>query len=84
MPILLTLLIGGLAGVLAARLMGLKTDVFVSMAIGVIGALIGGVALRFLVGLFAAAASSFMSIFIGGLIGALALIWIYRTFNPPR
>ena len=84
MPILLTLLIGGLAGVIAARLMGVNTDVFVAMAIGVIGALLGGVALRFLIGMFAAAASSAMAIFVGGLLGAIALIWIYRMFNPPK
>ena len=84
MPILLTLLIGGLAGVVAARLMGVKADVFVAMAIGVIGALLGGVALRFIIGLFVAAASSAMSIFVGGLLGAIALIWIYRLFNPPN
>ena len=84
MPILLTLLIGGLAGVIAARLMGVNTDVFVAMAIGVIGALLGGVALRFLTGMFAAAASSAMAIFVGGLLGAIALIWIYRMFNPPK
>ena len=83
MPILLTLLIGGLAGVLAARLMNVKADVFVAMAIGIIGALLGGVALRALIGLFTAASSA-LSIFVGGLFGAVFLIWIYRYFNPPR
>ena len=52
MPILMTLLVGGLAGVLVARVMNVNVDVFVAMAIGVIGALLGSVALRSLIGVF--------------------------------
>ena len=83
MPILMTLLVGGLAGVLVARIMNVNVDVFVAMAIGVIGALLGSVALRSLIGVFAAT-SNVLSIFIGGIVGAIALIAIYRYFNPPK
>ncbi len=83
MPILMTLLVGGLAGVLVARVMNVNVDVFVAMAIGVIGALLGSVALRSLIGVFAAT-SNVLSIFIGGIVGAIALIAIYRYFNPPK
>ena len=83
MPILLTLLVGGLAGVLAVRMMNLNVDVFVAIAIGVIGAIFGSVALRSLIGVFAAS-SNVLSIFIGGIVGAVALIALYRFFNPPK
>ena len=83
MPILMTLLVGGLAGVLVARIMNVNVDVFVAIAIGVIGALLGSVALRSLIGVFAAT-SNVLSIFIGGIVGAIALIAIYRYFNPPK
>ena len=79
----MTLLVGGLAGVLVARVMNVNVDVFVAMAIGVIGALLGSVALRSLIGVFAAT-SNVLSIFIGGIVGAIALIAIYRYFNPPK
>ena len=84
MPLLLVLLIGGLAGVLAARFMKLEVDVIVAIAIGVLGALFGGIALRFLFMTFAAAANSVLAIFIGGLFGAVVLIWVFRFFSGKK
>ena len=78
MPILLTAIVGALAGVIAAQFMRLNANVFVAMAIGIIGAVIGGVVLRFLL-LFVLGASSLLGLFIGALLGALALIWAYRA-----
>lgn len=75
MPILFLIIIGAAAGFLATRLMHVKTDVVTTVAIGVFGALIGGLVLRFLLMLTGIAFG-----FIGALLGAVLLIWLYRTY----
>ncbi|MBL4751882.1 MAG: GlsB/YeaQ/YmgE family stress response membrane protein [Amylibacter sp.] len=79
MPFILTLIVGAAAGFLAVRFMGLQTNAFVAIGIGVLGAIFGGIILRGLFMLFVGA-SSVLSLFIGGLLGAMALIWVYRRF----
>ena len=79
MPFILTLIVGAAAGFLAVRFMGLQVNSLIAVAIGVLGAIFGGIALRGLFVLFVGA-SSVLSMFIGGLLGAIALIWIYRRF----
>ena len=75
---LITLIIIGLAaGFLATRLMDLETNVVVTMAIGVLGALLGGLILRILL-----AVMGWMAGFIGAVIGAMLLIWAWRTYGP--
>ncbi len=69
------ILIGIAAGYLATRVMKLETDVPTTIAIGVGGALIGGFALRFLISLM-----GWMAGFVGAFLGALALIWVYKTY----
>ncbi len=69
------IIIGAAAGFLATRMMKLETDVPTTIAIGVVGALIGGMLLRFLIwGL------GFAAGFVGAVIGALALIWLWKTY----
>lgn len=79
MPFLLTLIVGAAAGFLAVRFMGLNANVLTSVAIGVLGAIFGGIILRGLMVLFVGA-STVLSLFVGGLAGAVALIWIYRRY----
>ncbi len=79
MPFILTLIVGAAAGFLAVRLMGLQVNALVAVAIGVLGAIFGGIILRALFVLFIGA-SSVLSLFVGGLLGAIALIWIYQRF----
>lgn len=79
MPFILTLIVGAAAGFIAVRFMGLQVNALVAVAIGVLGAIFGGIVLRGLFMLFVGA-SSVLSMFIGGLLGAIALIWIYRRF----
>mgnify|MGYP001042020940 CR=1 FL=1 len=79
MPFILTLIVGAAAGFLAVRFMGLQVNALVAIAIGVLGAIFGGIFLRGLFVLFVGA-SSVLSMFIGGLVGAIVLIWIYRRF----
>ena len=75
MPVLFLIIIGAAAGFLATRVMHVKTDVITTIAIGVFGALIGGLVLRFLLMLTGIAFG-----FVGAVLGAVLLIWLYRTY----
>ncbi len=75
MPILALVIIGAAAGFLATRLMRLQTDVPTTVVIGVAGALIGGLVLRFLVTVTGLAAG-----FVGAVIGAVLLIWAWPRY----
>ena len=75
MPFFMLMIIGAAAGFLATRVMKLNTDVPTTVAIGVFGALIGGLLLRFLASLLGAVAG-----FVGAFLGALALIWLWKTY----
>jgi len=75
MNIVFLIIIGAAAGFLATRLMGMDTDIITTVVIGIVGALIGGLLLRFLLVLTGIAAG-----FIGALLGAMLLIWAYRTY----
>ena len=55
--------------------MNLQTNVVATVAIGIGGALIGGLVLRLLLGLLGMAAG-----FVGAILGALVLIWIWQTY----
>jgi uncharacterized membrane protein YeaQ/YmgE (transglycosylase-associated protein family) len=75
MSIVLLIIIGTAAGFLATRLMKLETDVPTTIVIGVTGALIGGLLLRTLV-----MVTGWMAGFVGAILGAIALIWLYKTY----
>jgi len=73
MPILVLVIIGMAAGFLATRLMRLDTDIVTTMAIGVAGALVGGMVLR--LGLMVAGWAAGL---VGAVIGAVVLIWAWK------
>lgn len=75
MPIVVLVIIGIAAGFLATRLMKVQTDVPTTIAIGVFGALIGGFVLRMLI-----MATSWMAGFVGAVLGAMALIWVWKVY----
>ncbi|PZX12119.1 GlsB/YeaQ/YmgE family stress response membrane protein [Celeribacter halophilus] len=74
MPVLLLIIIGAAAGFIATRVMDLKTDLITTVVIGMFGALIGGLVLRFLLMLTGAAAG-----FVGAILGAMLLIWAWKA-----
>ncbi|MEC3862919.1 GlsB/YeaQ/YmgE family stress response membrane protein [Mesobacterium sp. TK19101] len=76
MGILWLVIIGTAAGFLATRAMKMETDIVVTMAIGIAGALIGGLVLRALLAVMGAAAG-----FIGAILGSLVLIWLWKTYG---
>ncbi|KFI28774.1 GlsB/YeaQ/YmgE family stress response membrane protein [Paenirhodobacter enshiensis] len=79
MQVIFLLILGAAAGFIATRLMRLDTDIPTTVAIGALGALIGGFVLRFLIMLSGWAAG-----FVGAVIGAMLLIWLWRTYGPGR
>jgi|GEM_PF-255409 len=83
MPVLLTLIVGAAAGAIAVHFMKLNVSIWVAGAIGVLGAIVGGVVLRGLLVLMLGA-GSVASLFVGGLVGAVVLIWIYKTYFSGR
>ena len=75
MVVIYMLIIGAAAGFIATRVMDLDTNVPVTIAVGVLGAIIGGLVLRALLVIMGMAAG-----FIGAVLGALLLIWLYQTY----
>lgn len=69
MPVLVLVIIGAAAGLIATRLMKIEADLITTIAIGIFGALIGGLVLRMLVTITGLAAG-----FVGALPGAMAVI----------
>ncbi len=77
MPALALLIVGIAAGFLATRLMKVNADPVTTIAIGILGALVGGLTIRALVSVAGWAAG-----FVGAVLGAMALIWLWRTYGP--
>lgn len=78
LPGLLALvLIGAAAGYVATRLMRVNADLPTAMGIGVLGALLGGLGLRFLL-----SAGGWFLGFVLALGGSVALIWLWQKFGP--
>jgi uncharacterized membrane protein YeaQ/YmgE (transglycosylase-associated protein family) len=75
MPVIAFIIIGLAAGFVATRLMKIEADLPTTIAIGVFGALIGGFVLRSLIVLTSWAAG-----FVGAVLGALVLIWVWKTY----
>ncbi|MCB1398595.1 MAG: GlsB/YeaQ/YmgE family stress response membrane protein [Rhodobacteraceae bacterium] len=77
MQIVALIIIGAAAGFIATRAMRMETDMLTTIAIGIIGALIGGITLRILLTI-----TGWMSGFVGAVLGAMALIWLWRRYGP--
>ena len=79
MSIIALIVIGAAAGLIATRSMRLETDLFATIGIGILGALVGGIMLRVLLTI-----TGWMAGFVGAVLGAMALIWLWRTYGPRR
>ncbi|MBK5947787.1 GlsB/YeaQ/YmgE family stress response membrane protein [Rhodobacter veldkampii DSM 11550] len=79
MGIIALIIIGAAAGFLATRLMKIDADVPTTVAIGIFGALVGGLVLRVLLTI-----SGWMAGFVGAVLGAMLLIWLWQTYGPRR
>ena len=79
MVVLYLIIVGAAAGYLATRVMRLEANVLTTVAIGRLGAIIGGLVLRFLLSVFGMFAG-----FLGAFLGAVFLIWAWRTYIQRR
>ncbi|MBL3571387.1 GlsB/YeaQ/YmgE family stress response membrane protein [Rhodovulum sp. BSW8] len=79
MGMVFLLIVGAAAGFLATRIMRVEADVLTTVALGVLGALIGGVLIRILLTITGAMAG-----LVGAVLGAMALIWAYQTYIGRR
>jgi uncharacterized membrane protein YeaQ/YmgE (transglycosylase-associated protein family) len=84
MTILTTLIVGGLVGWLAAKLMGRDEGIFASILIGIVGSFIGS----FVSMLFTGADRSYLawnwSGFLWSMIGAIILVAIMNAMSSRR
>jgi uncharacterized membrane protein YeaQ/YmgE (transglycosylase-associated protein family) len=79
MEVVLLLVVGAAAGFLATRMMKIQTDIPTTIAIGVGGAIVGGLVIRGLAEL-----AGWMAGFVGAVLGALVLIWLWKTYIARR
>ena len=75
MPLVALLIVGVAVGFLASRILKVNMDTPSTIALGVLGALIGTAVLRGLVMLAGIGAG-----FVGALLGALILIWAWKSW----
>lgn len=77
MQFIILIVIGAAAGYIATRTMRLESSLPVTIGIGILGAIVGGVLLQIVfavVGLLAGV--------VGAVLGAMLLIWLWRQFGP--
>lgn len=79
MPVVALIIIGAAAGFLATRLMRIEADIPTTMLVGIVGALVGGFILRALLAMM-----GWMSGFVGAVLGALLVLWIWQTYFQRR
>ena len=76
MPMLVMIVVvGAAAGFLATRFMRVQTDVPTTIVIGIAGSVLGWLVLRLLV-----AVTGWLAVFVGAVIGAMLVIWLWRTY----
>ena len=76
MGIIALIIIGAAAGFLATRFMKIEANLVTTIAIGIGGALVGGLILRGLLTVM-----GWMSGFVGAVLGAMLLIWLWQTYG---
>ena len=76
MSVIWLIVVGAAAGFLATRLMKWEANIVITLAVGIAGALIGGIVLRTLL-----AAMGMMSGLVGAVLGALVLVWLWQHYG---
>ena len=79
----LILIVGAAAGYFATQLYNIETNIAVTVAVGVLGAILGFFLLR-LIGWLLIGAGGILSLFVGGVLGAILLVYIYKTYYLER
>lgn len=76
--VIASIIVGGLAGWIASRMMDAKTGIFMNIILGIIGAFVLNLILS-LLGIYAA--NSWLPQLIVGTFGAILLIWVTRKLR---
>jgi uncharacterized membrane protein YeaQ/YmgE (transglycosylase-associated protein family) len=79
MGFLILIIIGAAAGYIATQIMDVDMGMLPTIALGVIGAVLGGYALSLILSVMGIAAG-----FIGAVLGAVVLLWAYKEFVRRR
>ena len=79
MNFVLLIIVGAAAGFLATRMMKIEAGVPATIAIGIGGAIVGGVLIRFLLDI-----TGWIAGFAGAVMGALLLVWVGKTYIQGR
>ena len=72
-------IIGAAAGFIATRIMKIEADLVTTIAIGIAGAIIGGLVLRFILVM-----GGMLGGLVGAVVGALVLIWGWQQIRKNR
>lgn len=75
MSVVWLIVVGAAAGFLATRFMGVEIGVLQTVALGIAGALIGGLILRALLAVTGALAG-----LVGAVLGAMLILWVWKTW----
>ena len=79
MSVLFLIVVGVAAGFIASKVMRTELSTLETVAIGVLGAVIGGFLLRTLI-----TVSGFVFGLVGAVLGACVLLWLYMRFVKGR
>ncbi|MEM7522522.1 MAG: GlsB/YeaQ/YmgE family stress response membrane protein [Pseudomonadota bacterium] len=79
MNVILLAIIGVAAGFVASKVMRTNLSMLETVAVGLLGAVIGGLVLRALIAVSGAAFG-----FVGAVVGACLLIWLYTRYFGRR
>ncbi|MFP3384554.1 GlsB/YeaQ/YmgE family stress response membrane protein [Tritonibacter sp. SIMBA_163] len=76
MSVVFLIIIGAAAGLIATRIMRIEADLITTIAIGIAGALIGGLVLRALL-----AVMGMLAGLVGAILGAVVLILLWQKIQ---
>lgn len=79
MYVIYLIIVGAAAGFIATRLMRIEAGLMPTLAIGIAGALLGGLVLRVVL-----TAMGLLGGFVGAILGALLLIWLWQKVRNRR
>ena len=76
MPIVWLIIVGAAAGFIATRLLRMETDIITTIAIGMVGAILGGLLLQVAAGLL-----GLLGGLVGAVAGALLVTWLWQKIK---
>ncbi len=76
MQIVWLIIVGAAAGFIATRLLKMETDLVTTVAIGMVGALLGGLLLQ-----VAAGVLGLLGGFVGAVLGAMLVLWLWEQIK---